>query len=298
MIPKKVKIYEVGPRDGLQNEKINITIENKIKFINLLSLCNYSFIEVGSFVSSKWVPQMQNSDIVFNKISKRKNTEYPLLVPNLIGFKNAVKSKVKTICVFTTASETFSKKNTNCSVQQSKEHIKNILQEANKHKIKVRAYISCVLGCPYEGKVSYKKTSKLTKFLVEQGCYQVSLGDTVGYGTPNETKKLIKEVAKNVNLNKIAMHLHDTYGQALANIYASLQMGVATFDTSVGGLGGCPYAKGASGNVATEDVVYMLTGMGVESGIDLKKVIDASKFIYKILKRKTTSKTALAINFS
>ncbi len=295
MIPKKIKIYEVGPRDGLQNERINISIEHKIKFINLLTLCNYPYIEVGSFVSPKWVPQMEKSDIIYKKITKSKKCNYPLLVPNLTGLKNAIDSKVKNICVFTTASETFSKKNTNSSVEETKINIKKILKVAYKHKMKVRAYISCVLGCPYEGKVSYKKTSYLAKFLIDEGCYEVSLGDTVGFGTPNETKKLIQEVSKKIDISKIAMHLHDTYGQALANIYASLQMGIKTYDTSVGGLGGCPYAKGASGNVATEDVLYMLKGMGIECGIDLEKVIKASKFISAILKRNISSKAAAAL---
>ncbi len=295
MKPKNIKIYEVGPRDGLQNEKINISIKNKIKFINLLTLCNYPYIEVGSFVSPRWVPQMEKSDIIYKKIIKSNKCNYPLLVPNLTGLKNAIESKVKNICVFTTASEAFSKKNTNSSIEKTKVNIKEILKEANKHKMKVRAYISCVLGCPYEGKISYKKTSFLAKFLIDEGCYEVSLGDTVGYGTPNETKKLIQEVSKKIDISKIAMHLHDTYGQALANIYASLQMGVATYDTSVGGLGGCPYAKGASGNVATEDVLYMLKGMGVECGIDLQKVIKASKFISTILKRNISSKAAAAL---
>ena len=295
MIPKNIKIYEVGPRDGLQNERINISIENKIKFINLLTLCNYPYIEVGSFVSPRWVPQMEKSDIIYKKIIKSNKCNYPLLVPNLTGLKNAIESKVKNICVFTTASEAFSKKNTNSSIEKTKVNIKEILKEANKHKMKVRAYISCVLGCPYEGKISYKKTSFLAKFLIDEGCYEVSLGDTVGYGTPNETKKLIQEVSKKIDISKIAMHLHDTYGQALANIYASLQMGVTTYDTSVGGLGGCPYAKGASGNVATEDVLYMLKGMGVECGIDLQKVIKASKFISTILKRNISSKAAAAL---
>ena len=292
---KKIFINEVGPRDGLQNERINISIEHKIKFINLLTLCNYPYIEVGSFVSPKWVPQMEKSDIIYKKITKSKKCNYPLLVPNLTGLKNAIDSKVKNICVFTTASETFSKKNTNSSVEETKINIKKILKVAYKHKMKVRAYISCVLGCPYEGKVSYKKTSYLAKFLIDEGCYEVSLGDTVGFGTPNETKKLIQEVSKKIDISKIAMHLHDTYGQALANIYASLQMGIKTYDTSVGGLGGCPYAKGASGNVATEDVLYMLKGMGIECGIDLEKVIKASKFISAILKRNISSKAAAAL---
>ena len=202
---------------------------------------------------------------------------------------------IGTICVFATASESFSKKNTNASIEQTKKNIKEILRVAIKNNIKIRAYMSCVLGCPYEGKVSYKKTANLANFLIDEGCYEVSLGDTVGYGTPLETQKLINEVSNKINTSKIAMHLHDTYGQALANILASMQMGISSFDTSVGGLGGCPYAKGASGNVATEDVIYMLNGMGVDCGVDLQKVLVASKFIYKILNRNIASKTASAI---
>ncbi len=295
MFPKNVNINEVGPRDGLQNETINISIEEKVKFINLLSLCDYKYIEVGSFVSPKWVPQMENSNIVYDKILKNKKTVYPLLVPNVIGLHNALESNVQSICVFATASETFSKKNTNASIEQTKKNIKEILKIAIKNNLKIRAYMSCVLGCPYEGKVSYKKTASLAKFLINEGCYEVSLGDTVGFGTPLETQKLIDEVSNKINYSKIAMHLHDTYGQALANIYASVQMGVSSFDTSVGGLGGCPYARGASGNVATEDVLYMFNGMGINSGINLKKVLAASKFIYNILGRKIASKTACAM---
>lgn len=295
MLPKNIIINEVGARDGLQNEKVNISAEEKVEFINLLSLCNYKYIEVGSFVSPKWVPQMENSDIVYKNIIKNKKTIYPLLVPNTTGLQNALEGNVQTICVFATASESFSKKNTNASIEQTKRNIKEILRVAIKNNMKIRAYMSCVLGCPYEGKVSYKKTANLANFLIDEGCYEVSLGDTVGYGTPLETQRLIHEVSNKVNYSKIAMHLHDTYGQALANIFASMQMGVSSFDTSVGGLGGCPYAKGASGNVATEDVIYMLNGMGVDCGVDLQKVLVASKFIYKILNRNIVSKTASAI---
>ena len=295
MIPKYVKIYEVGPRDGLQNEKENIPIEDKVKFINYLTLCDYPFIEVGSFVSSKWIPQMKNSNLIFKKIKKNKNTNYPLLVPNMKGLHDAIESEVKNICIFTTSSETFSKKNTNRSVKETKENIKQILKEAYKKGIKVRGYISCVLGCPYEGEISFKKTTSLAKFLIEHGCYEVSLGDTVGYGTPLDTKGLIHEVSKKIPSSKIAMHMHDTYGQALANIFASLEMGISTFDTSAGGLGGCPYARGATGNVATEDVLYMLNGMGIKTGINLKKVLKATSFIYKILNRDFSSKVASAM---
>ena len=198
MLPKNVNINEVGPRDGLQNETINISIEEKVKFINLLSLCDYKYIEVGSFVSPKWVPQMENSNIVYDKILKNKKTVYPLLVPNIIGLQHALESNVQSICVFATASETFSKKNTNASIEKTKKNIKEILKIAIKNNLKIRAYMSCVLGCPYEGKVSYKKTASLANFLINEGCYEVSLGDTVGFGTPLETQKLIHEVSKRV----------------------------------------------------------------------------------------------------
>ncbi len=295
MIPKKVKIYEVGPRDGLQSEKKNISLEDKIKFINLLSSCNYKYIEIGSFVSSKWVPQMANSDLVFKKIKKNKTIKYPLLVPNIKGLEHAIKNQVDNICVFSTASTSFSEKNTNSTINESKKNIREILKIANKYNMKTRAYLSCVLGCPYEGKISFKKTAELARFLIEEGCYEVSLGDTVGLGSPTDTKKLIQEVSNRIDISKIAMHLHDTYGQALANIYASLQMGVSTFDTSAGGLGGCPFAKGATGNVATEDVLFMLKGMGIKCGIDIEKVIQASRFIYRILDRSIESRTSNAI---
>ena len=295
MFPKKVNINEVGARDGLQNERANIPLEAKVEFIDLLSACNYKYIEVGSFVSSKWVPQMENSNLVYDKIKKNKTTLYPLLVPNITGLNKALESNVRSICIFASASETFSLKNTNASIEKTKKNIMKILKIALKNNIKIRAYLSCVLGCPYEGKISYKKTASLAKFLINEGCYEVSLGDTVGYGTPFETQKLIHEVSKKINYSKIAMHLHDTYGQALANIYASMQLGVSSFDTSIGGLGGCPYAKGASGNVATEDVLYMLNGMGINNGINLKKVLAASKFIYNFLGRDIASKTAAAM---
>jgi hydroxymethylglutaryl-CoA lyase len=295
MFPKKVNINEVGARDGLQNERVNISLEAKVEFINLLSECNYKYIEVGSFVSPKWVPQMENSNLVYDKIKKNKKTIYPLLVPNIIGLHNALESNVQYICVFATASETFSQKNTNTSVEKTKKNIRKILKIALKNNLKTRAYLSCVLGCPYEGKISYKKTANLAKFLINEGCYEVSLGDTVGYGTPFETQKLIHEVSKNINYSKIAMHLHDTYGQALANIYASMQLGISSFDTSIGGLGGCPYAKGATGNVATEDVLYMLNGMGINNGINLKKVLAAGEFIYNFLGRDISSKAAKAM---
>ena len=295
-IPKKVHIYEVGPRDGLQNEKKIIPTNIKVKLINKLSECNFKNIEVGSFVSPKWVPQMADSNKVLERIKKKPGIKYPVLTPNLKGFQDAIKNKADTICVFVTASEKFSMKNTNCTVKEALKRVEEIVNEAKKYKLKVRGYISCVLGCPYEGKVSYKKTANIAKFLDQIGCYEISLGDTIGIGTPSESVLMIKEVNKQVNLNKIAVHFHDTYGQALANLYAVLQLGVSTIDSSVGGLGGCPYAKGSSGNVATEDVLYMLNGMKIKTGVKFDMLLKTSYFINKYLERKSSSRVSLALS--
>ena len=295
-IPKKVHIYEVGPRDGLQNEKKIIPTNIKVKLINKLSECNFKNIEVGSFVSPRWVPQMADSNKVLERIKKKQGIKYPVLTPNLKGFQDAIKNKADTICVFVTASENFSMKNTNCTVKEALKRVEEIVNEAKKYKLKVRGYISCVLGCPYEGKVSYKKTANIAKFLDQIGCYEISLGDTIGIGTPSESVLMIKEVTKQVNLNKIAVHFHDTYGQALANLYAVLQLGVSTIDSSVGGLGGCPYAKGASGNVATEDVLYMLNGMKIKTGVKFDMLLKTSYFINKYLERKSSSRVSLALS--
>ena len=295
-IPKKVHIYEVGPRDGLQNEKKIIPTNIKVKLINKLSECNFKNIEVGSFVSPRWVPQMADSNKVLERIKKRQGIKYPVLTPNLKGFQDAIKNKVDTICVFVTASEKFSMKNTNCTVKEALKRVEEIVNEAKKYKLKVRGYISCVLGCPYEGKVNYKKTANIAKFLDQIGCYEISLGDTIGIGTPSESVLMIKEVTKQVNLKKIAVHFHDTYGQALANLYAVLQLGVSTIDSSVGGLGGCPYAKGSSGNVATEDVLYMLNGMKIKTGVKFDMLLKTSYFINKYLERKSSSRVSLALS--
>ena len=295
--PKKVNLYEVGPRDGLQNEKDIVPTEIKINLINRLINCNFKAIEIGSFVSPKWVPQMADSDIIIDKINRTKLISFPVLTPNLKGLQKAIDKKVDTICVFITASEAFSKKNTNCSVLESIKRVEEVIREAKKNNIKVRGYLSCVLGCPYEGKVSYKKTADLANFLKEQGCYQISLGDTIGCGTPLEAVKLFELVSKTVNIDILAAHFHDTYGQALSNIYAVLQMGVQTIDTSISGLGGCPYAKGATGNVATEDVLYMLNGMGISTGVELEKILEVSIYINKYLNRLPSSRVAIA-NFN
>ena len=293
MIPKKINIYEVGPRDGLQNEKHIIPIQIKTEFVNKLSACNFKYIEVGSFVSSKWVPQMADSAKLYRSIKKKNKINYSFLTPNLKGLEEAISQKVKTICVFTTASESFSKKNTNCSVKDSLKRAEEISKIALSNNIKVRGYLSCVLGCPYEGKVDFKKTADLAVELINMGCYEISLGDTIGTGNPKDAMVLVERIIKKISVKKIAAHFHDTYGQALANIFSVIQLGVATIDTSVGGLGGCPYAKGAKGNVATEDVLFMLEGMKIKTDINFKKVKIASEYIHKYMNKTPASRVAI-----
>lgn len=292
--PDKVNIYEVGPRDGLQNEKKIIPTDIKVELINKLVNCKFKNIEIGAFVSSKWVPQMADSDLIIDQINKPVEVSFPMLTPNLKGVSKAIEKKVDTICVFASASEEFSKKNTNCSVFDSLKRIEEVIKEAKKHNIRIRGYLSCVLGCPYEGKVSYEKTADLALFMMEQGCYEISLGDTIGCGTPFEAIKLFELVSNSVEIKKLAAHFHDTYGQALSNIYAVLQLGVETIDSSISGLGGCPYARGSKGNVATEDVLYMLNGMGIKTGIELKSLLEVSWFISNYLNRKPQSRVARA----
>jgi isopropylmalate/homocitrate/citramalate synthase len=287
-------MVEVGPRDGLQNEKSVVPTDTKIDFINRLSETGLSTIEVTSFVSPKWIPQLADNQDVFKNINKKNHVNYPVLVPNLQGFEKALAVGVKEIAVFTTPSEQFSQHNTNCSVVESLERIAQIMQAAKQHQIRVRGYLSCVLGCPYEGEISPDAVANLAKTLSQLGCYEISLGDTIGVGTPLKTKQLLDIVMKQIAPEQIAVHFHDTYGQALANIYVALACGIHIIDSSVSGLGGCPYAKGASGNVASEDVLYMLNGMGIETGVDLSKLIAVGNDISNILQRKSQSKVALA----
>lgn len=293
-LPRKVKIVEVSPRDGLQNEKKNVPTKTKIEFINRLSETGLQVIEATSFVSPKWVPQLADGSDVYAGIKKQSGVIYPVLVPNLNGFEAAIAVGVKDISVFTTPSEEFSKKNTNCSVAESLARIAEITQLAKQHQIPVRGYISCVLGCPYEGEMDSEKVAEVAEKLLQLGCSEISLGDTIGVGTPVKAKKLIERVAKRIPLKQLAVHFHDTYGQALANIFAALECGISIVDSSVAGLGGCPYAQGASGNVATEDVLYMLNGMGIETGVDLTKLLAVGQYITKQLKRAPTSKVACA----
>lgn len=294
-LPTDVKIVEVGPRDGLQNEIYIVPTEKKIAFIDQLSDTGLKAIEVTSFVSSKRIPQLADHVNVFKNIYKSPKIRYSVLVPNVIGFENAIAAGVKEIAIFVAASETFSQKNINCSIAESFQRYKEVAELAQSLNIQIRGYISCVLGCPYEGQIAPEKVTAVAKELYELGCYEVSLGDTIGVGTPNKSKQLIEIVAKEVPLEKLAVHFHDTNGQAIANISAALEQGVRNIDASVAGLGGCPYAKGSSGNVATEDVVYLLEGLDIQTGIDLVKLSKAGIFISNILNRTTQSKVARAL---
>ena len=294
MLPKSVKIVEVGPRDGLQNEPHPVPVDVKVEFINKLSQTGLKNIEATSFVSPKWIPQLQDAEEVFNKIDKHQNISYPVLVPNEQGLERAIESGVKDIAVFTAASESFSQKNTNCSIKESLARIEKVIKIAIKNKLNIRGYISCILGCPYEGKISSSNVLEVAKKLNDFGCYEISLGDTIGVGTPLESCKLVETVANNIDINKLAVHFHDTYGQALANIYATMDVGISIIDSSISGLGGCPYAIGASGNVATEEVVYMLHGMGVETGVNFNKLLEVSDFVTQVVGHPSRSKVALA----
>ena len=293
----RVTIQEVGPRDGLQNEKQSIPTEVKIRLIDLLSQSGLTKIEGGSFVSSKWVPQMADSEKIFQHLSTAgaKTVSYSALTPNLQGLDAAIHCGVKEVAVFGAASEKFSQKNINCDIDTSLRRFEEVCSKARQQGIKVRGYVSCVLGCPYSGFVPPAEVLRVTKRLFELGCYEVSLGDTIGVGTPGSTKKLLEAVLKEVPAEKLAVHFHDTYGQALANIYVALEHGIRVVDSSVSGLGGCPYAVGASGNVATEDVVYMLHGLGIVTNVDLDKLIAASNYIDNALGRQSGSKVARAM---
>lgn len=294
--PKQVKIVEVSPRDGLQNEKMLIPAAKKIELINRLSDTGLTTIEVTSFVSPRWVPRLADAAEVFAGINKKPGINYPVLVPNLQGLENALKVGVKEIAVFTTPSEQFSQKNTHCSVAESMQRIQELVEVAKTHQVRVRGYLSCVLGCPYEGEMLPEKVAMLAKELVQLGCYEISLGDTIGVGTPFKTLTLLDAVMKSVPESQLAVHFHDTYGQALVNIYAALSKGVRVIDSSVAGIGGCPYAKGATGNVATEDVVFMLENMGIETGVDLEKLVVVGQFIADQMGHKPQSKVNLAMS--
>lgn len=292
--PEHVKIVEVGPRDGLQNESTLVPAATKIELINRLSKTGLQSIETTSFVSPKWVPQMGDAKEVFQGITQEEGVAYPVLVPNQRGFDNALAAGVQEIAIFGAASEAFSQKNINCSIAESLERFKPVCEAAQQAGLKIRGYISCVLGCPYQGVVSLGAVVAMAEALMEMGCYEISLGDTIGAGTPRDAQRMVKAVAQSVAMEQIAVHFHDTRGQALANIYACLEQGVAVVDASVAGLGGCPYAKGATGNVATENVVYMLDGMGIKTGVDLDALIEAGRFITEALGMETRSHVAKA----
>ncbi len=294
-LPKRVRIVEVGPRDGLQNEKGEVPTAVKIELIERLADAGLRAVEATAFVSPKWIPQMADHTEVLERIRRKPGVSYPVLTPNLKGYQAARAAGATEVAVFGAASEAFSKKNINCSIAESLDRFRPVVEAASKANIKVRGYVSCVVGCPYEGDVSPQKVAEFAGALYDMGCYEVSLGDTIGVGTPGKTQAMIEACMKRVPAEKLAGHYHDTYGQALANIYASMELGVATFDSSVSGLGGCPYAAGASGNVATEDVVYLLNGLGIETGIDLEKLVDTSIWISSILKRDPGSKAGRAI---
>jgi hydroxymethylglutaryl-CoA lyase len=294
LLPKTVEIVEVGPRDGLQNEQTSLSAQDKINFIDQLSLVGCKRIEAGSFVSPKWVPQMASSDEVIRSIKRLDGIRYSALTPNMKGFDSAMQAGAQEVAIFGAASESFSQKNINCSIQESLERFAPVVEKAKQHNVPVRGYVSCVLGCPYEGDIKVEDVVSVSKALLDMGCYEISLGDTIGVGTPLKTKALIEACLLVIPSSQLAVHFHDTYGQALANILTAIQLGIRVVDSSVAGLGGCPYAKGASGNVASEDVVYMLHNMGINTGIDLHKLIQVGKTMSLKLKRNNGSKVGVA----
>jgi hydroxymethylglutaryl-CoA lyase len=287
-----VKVVEVGPRDGLQNEKQLVPAATKIELIQRLASAGLPVVEATSFVSPKWVPQMADADEVLAGVQRKRGVSYPVLVPNVQGLERALTAGVEEIAVFTAASSAFTQKNINATVEESLARLAPVIEQALAKKLKVRAYVSTVLGCPYQGEVPVSEVVRVTQVLVEQGCYEISLGDTIGVGTPRKARAMLRACAEAVGMDKLAVHFHDTRGQALANILACLEEGVRVADASVSGLGGCPYANGASGNVATEDLIYMLHGMGVDTGVDLDALADTSRWISHALGREPASKLA------
>ena len=291
---KNVVVVEVGPRDGLQNEKQAVSIETKVALIERLAAAGLKTVEAGAFVSPKWVPQMAASDEVLATIERKAGVSYPVLTPNMKGYEGARAGKADTIAVFGAASESFSKKNINASIAESLERFRPVVEAAKADGVRVRGYVSCVLGCPYEGEIPVSNVVGVAKALYEMGCYEISLGDTIGVGTAGEARAMIRAVANEIPVSALAGHFHDTYGQAVANVYAALEEGVRVFDSSVSGLGGCPYAPGASGNVATEDIVYMLEGSGLDTGVNLDALTEISLWISDVLGRRPGSKVTLA----
>ena len=294
-LPTKVRLVDVGPRDGLQNEKQDVPTETKVELIDRLAAAGLKVVEATAFVSPRWVPQMADAAKVMTAVRGRTDVALPVLVPNMKGFEAAVAAGAKEVAVFGAASEAFSKKNINCTIEESLERFRPVVAAARDADVKVRGYVSCALGCPYQGEVKPTAVADVAWALFEMGCYEVSLGDTIGIGTPGAVKEMIEAVGRRVPIKKLAGHYHDTYGMAAVNIYASLQLGVAVFDSSVAGLGGCPYAAGASGNVATEDVVWLLKGLGIDCGVDLDKLVETGRWISARLGREPASRAARAL---
>lgn len=293
--PAKVKIVEVGPRDGLQNEKQVVPTDIKVELIERLAAAGLPVIEATSFVSPKWVPQMGDNAAVLQGIKRHPQTIYTALTPNLQGFDGAVQAGANEVAIFAAASESFSRKNINCSIAESLKRFEPVVSAASALEIPVRGYVSCVVGCPYEGAIAPEQVANVARTLFEMGCYEVSLGDTIGVGNPASIQRMIDACIRHVPIARLAGHYHDTYGMAIANIYASLERGMAIFDSSIAGLGGCPYAKGASGNVATEDVVYLLQGLGIETGIDLATLVVIGDWISSAINRPNGAKAGRAL---
>jgi hydroxymethylglutaryl-CoA lyase len=295
-LPSQATLVEVGPRDGLQNEAQTIPLESKVELIENLALAGHRVIEAGSFVNPKWIPQMADSEAVFAAIKRQDGVRYAALTPNLQGFERALAAGVSEVAIFGAASESFSQKNINCSISESLQRFEVVMTAAAQHKIPVRGYVSCVLGCPYEGSIEPDAVNTVTGALLNMGCYEVSLGDTIGTGNAGSMQRLLNSLLANYSADSLAVHCHDTYGQALSNILVALQLGISTIDSSIAGLGGCPYAKGASGNVATEDVVYMLDGLGIHTGLDLEALISAGNKISTALGRESGSRVSKALS--
>jgi hydroxymethylglutaryl-CoA lyase len=300
-LPNKVDIIEVGPRDGLQNEKQTLSVDLRVELIEHLAKAGLKKIEAGSFVSPKWVPQMAGTDEVLDKLNaspvkQQTGVEYAALTPNLKGLEGAIQHRADEIAIFGAASESFTQKNINCSIKESLQRFDAIASQAQQINLPMRGYVSTIVGCPYEGDIQPEAVAEVAKYLYQMGCYEISLGDTIGVGTPVKFKRMLDAVMKEVPVEKLAVHCHNTYGQALANIYASLEYGINKVDAAVAGLGGCPYAKGASGNIATEDVLFMLNGMNIETGVDLNEVIKIGNWICNELGRENQSKVGLALS--
>ncbi len=295
-LPTKVRLVEVGPRDGLQNEKASVPTDVKVTLIDMLTDAGFPAVEATAFVSPKWVPQMADAADVMARIRRRPDVRYPVLTPNLRGFEAALAAGADEVAVFVAASESFSQKNINCGIAESLVRIEPVFAAAAAQGVRVRGYISCVLGCPFEGPVPPARVAEVADALWKLGAYEVSLGDTIGTGTPGATQALIDHCAERVPVMALAGHFHDTYGQALTNVYAAMERGVATFDCSVAGLGGCPYAQGATGNVASEDVLYLLDGLGIATGVDMARLRRAGHFISDFLKRPPVSRAARALD--